>query len=58
MRSMGLKMLDHRLGEYACLVRGGWLTPPTRPAHAPPPRKPVASFDQLMAELIEDREER
>lgn len=58
MRSESLKRLGHWLSEYVRLVRRGWLTPPTLPVHTPPPRKPVASFDQLMAELAEDREER
>lgn len=38
-------------------VREGWLTPPTL-AGIPPPRKPVAPFDDLMRELRQDRDER
>jgi antitoxin (DNA-binding transcriptional repressor) of toxin-antitoxin stability system len=38
-------------------VRAGWLTPPALPG-ALPPRKPVAGFDELMAELGRDRESR
>lgn len=38
-------------------VREGWLTPPTL-AGSPPPRKPVAPFDELMRELRQDRDDR
>ena len=38
-------------------VREGWLTPPTLTG-GPPPRKPVASFRDLMGELRQDRDER
>lgn len=50
-----------RLGDalLAEAVRKGWLTPPTwsDPA-APPPRRPVARLDALLAELAADRAER
>jgi len=39
-------------------VREGWLTPAARPGKGPPPRKPVMSFEQLMADLERDREDR
>jgi hypothetical protein len=39
-------------------VRNGWLTPPTLPGRSPPPRKPVATFRELMDELQRDREDR
>jgi prevent-host-death family protein len=39
-------------------VRKGWLTPPTRPSAGPPGRAPVASFDALLAELHDDRQDR
>ena len=41
-------------------VREGWLTPATDRSGHPPPRKPVKgySFEQLMAELERDREDR
>jgi antitoxin (DNA-binding transcriptional repressor) of toxin-antitoxin stability system len=38
-------------------VRERWLTPPTL-ASDPPPRKPVAPFDDLMRGLRQDRDER
>ena len=41
-------------------VREGWLTPATDRSGHPPPRKPIKgySFEQLMAELERDREDR
>jgi antitoxin (DNA-binding transcriptional repressor) of toxin-antitoxin stability system len=42
----------------AKLVRKGWLTPAARPTHGPTPRLPVASFDDLMRQLGEDRADR
>jgi prevent-host-death family protein len=41
-------------------VREGWLTPATIRDGSPPPRKPVKgySFEQLMADLERDREDR
>lgn len=39
-------------------VREGWITPPTLTDGEPPPRKPVATFRQLMQELRQDREDR
>jgi prevent-host-death family protein len=41
-------------------VREGWLTPATHPGKGPLPRKPVKgySFEQLMADLERDREDR
>ena len=41
-------------------VREGWLTTPAKiPPGTPfPPRKPVMSFEELMADLERDREDR
>ena len=40
-------------------VRKGWLTPPVLSgAGAPPPSKPVARLEKLLAELDSDRAER
>ena len=39
-------------------VREGWLTPATIPPGAPPPRRPVIPFEELMTELRRDREDR
>jgi antitoxin (DNA-binding transcriptional repressor) of toxin-antitoxin stability system len=39
-------------------VREGWITPPALTAKTPPPRKPVAAFRELMAELDRAREDR
>ena len=44
--------------QLAEAVREGWLSPPVLPASGPPPRKPVMSFDDLMADLARDREDR
>jgi antitoxin (DNA-binding transcriptional repressor) of toxin-antitoxin stability system len=46
---------DAKLAE---LVRRGLLTPPRIPFEGPPPRAPIAKFDQLMRELDEDRSDR
>lgn len=40
------------------LVRHGWMTPAAAPRQGPPPRRPVASFEELMRELGEDRADR
>ena len=42
----------------ADLVRRGWITPPLFGPEGPPPRAPVASFIEVMAELDRDREGR
>ena len=39
-------------------VREGWLSPPALSAGGPPPRKPVMTFNDLMADLARDREDR
>ncbi len=39
-------------------VRRGWITPPTLSDEAPPPRKPVVRFQELMSELERDRSDR
>lgn len=39
-------------------TRRGWLKPPLVQPDEPPPRAPVASFDELMQELAEDRGDR
>jgi antitoxin (DNA-binding transcriptional repressor) of toxin-antitoxin stability system len=39
-------------------VRKGWVTPPAVAGEGPPPRKPVMSFDDLMAGLDQDRQDR
>jgi antitoxin (DNA-binding transcriptional repressor) of toxin-antitoxin stability system len=39
-------------------VREGWITPATGRGGPLPPRRPVASFEQIMRELDEDREDR
>jgi antitoxin (DNA-binding transcriptional repressor) of toxin-antitoxin stability system len=39
-------------------VREGLITAPTNPASEPPPRLPVMSFEELMADLDRDREDR
>lgn len=49
------RLVDAELAEA---VRQGWLTPPTLRSDAPPPRKPVATFDEVMAELDQDRADR
>ena len=39
-------------------VREGWLTPATARGKGPPPSKPVMTFEELMADLERDREDR
>lgn len=51
----GEQLSDAVLAEA---VRRGWLTPPVLVSAGPPPRGPVAPFDDLLAELEADRSER
>jgi antitoxin (DNA-binding transcriptional repressor) of toxin-antitoxin stability system len=44
--------------RWAELIRQGLVTPAVNPKRVPPPRKPVMSFEQLMADLDEDRADR
>jgi antitoxin (DNA-binding transcriptional repressor) of toxin-antitoxin stability system len=39
-------------------VREGWISPPLLVAEGPPPRLPVATWDELARELDSDRGER
>ena len=39
-------------------VREGWITAPLLVAEGPPPRQPVATWDELAGELDRDRGER
>lgn len=39
-------------------VREGWLTPPALPQTGPPPRHPVCSWESLLRELDDSREDR
>jgi prevent-host-death family protein len=39
-------------------VREGWIKPATDRTRKPPPRLAVATFDEIMRELDEDREDR
>lgn len=39
-------------------VRQGWIAPPPLAASGMPPRRPVAPFDDILAELREDRDAR
>ncbi len=39
-------------------VRQGWVTPPVLSSNHPPPRKPVMAFEDLLAELQRDRDDR
>jgi len=48
-------LADAKLAEA---VRQGWLTPPTLPTGIIPPRLPIASFDEVMRDLEEDRNAR
>lgn len=48
-------LMDARLAE---LVRGGLISPPTRPRGIPPAHRPVAPTEELLAELRADRDAR
>jgi hypothetical protein len=48
-------LMDACLAE---LVRGGLISPPTRPRGSPPGRRPVAPTEELLAELQADRDAR
>lgn len=43
---------------WAEAVRRGWITPASDLSTGPPPRSPVASFEELMQELSDDRDAR
>lgn len=49
---------SHEEQILARLERQGLLTPAKDPLCGPPPRVPIASFDELMKELDADREDR
>jgi antitoxin (DNA-binding transcriptional repressor) of toxin-antitoxin stability system len=40
------------------VVRNGWLAPPALAGESAPPRKPIMSLRELMANLHRDREDR
>jgi prevent-host-death family protein len=44
--------------QLAQAVRKGWLTPPALPASGLPPRLPVATLAEVLAEIGADRAER
>ena len=39
-------------------VRNGWLSTPIAAGNGPPPRLPVARFEEILSELERDRSER
>ena len=39
-------------------IREGWITPARNPSTGPLPRKPVMTFEELMRDLDESREDR
>lgn len=39
-------------------IREGWIKPAKNPRSGPPPSKPVMTFEELMRELEQDREDR
>jgi len=39
-------------------MRKGWISPPAMAGREPPPRRPVAPLEEVLAELEGDREER
>jgi hypothetical protein len=47
-----------RDSETRDLARSGHLTPALAPPGPPPPRKPVAPLEELLAELADDRSDR
>jgi antitoxin (DNA-binding transcriptional repressor) of toxin-antitoxin stability system len=49
------KIDDALLGEA---VRKGWVRPPMLRPQGPPPRKPVAPFEEIMRDLDASREDR
>ena len=44
--------------QWAELIRQGLAKPAKRPLTGPPPKFPIMTFDELMAELAADREDR
>jgi antitoxin (DNA-binding transcriptional repressor) of toxin-antitoxin stability system len=52
-----LRKMSHE-ERWAEMVRRGIVTPATRPKPPLPPRRPVVSFEQLMKDLDEDRQDR
>lgn len=43
---------------FAEMVRQGWISLPSMPAEGIPPRRPIGSFEDLMSELRQDRDDR
>ena len=54
-RPGGHSVADARWAE---MIRQGIVTPAKNPRGGPPPRHPVMSFEELMADLERDREDR
>jgi prevent-host-death family protein len=48
----------HAEREWAAMIREGLITPASNPMSGPPPRMPIMSFEELMADLAADREDR
>ena len=48
----------HAEREWAAMIREGVITPARNPMSGPPPRMPIMSFEELMAEIAADREDR
>lgn len=48
----------HAQREWAAMIREGIVTPARAPMAGPPPKTVVIPFDELMAEIEADREDR
>ncbi|MFQ5700501.1 MAG: type II toxin-antitoxin system Phd/YefM family antitoxin [Acidobacteriota bacterium] len=44
--------------QLAAAVSKGWITPPTMPTRGAPPRLPVAPLEEILQEILDDREAR
>ena len=48
----------HAEREWAAMIREGIITPARKPMSGPPPRMPIMTFEELMADIAADRKDR
>ena len=49
---------DEAAREWARMIREGVVTPARQPFTEPPPKSQIMTFEELMTEIVQDREDR